>query len=45
VKKYYSGEWWHFMFGDREWAYYTNFNKAFYGRYDLVKQKSLEEKI
>jgi len=26
----YLGEWWHFSYGDREWAKYYNKSKAFY---------------
>ena len=26
----YDGEWWHFSYGDREWAFYYNKNEALY---------------
>ena len=32
----YPGEWWHFMFGDREYAAYEGFPNAIYGRADLI---------
>lgn len=30
----YDGEWWHFSYGDREWAYYYSQPSACYGRCD-----------
>lgn len=33
----YPGEWWHFMYGDREYAAYEGFTFAKYGRADLIK--------
>jgi len=33
----YDGEWWHFSYGDREWAYYYN------KKYAIYKQTSLKE--
>jgi len=32
----YDGEWWHFSYGDREWAAYYNEPLAFYGQKELV---------
>lgn len=32
----YPGEWWHFMYGDREYASYEGFPYAIYGRADLI---------
>jgi D-alanyl-D-alanine dipeptidase len=28
----YPGEWWHYSYGDREWAAYQGLKEAFYGR-------------
>lgn len=35
----YPGEWWHFSYGDREWAAYENKEKAIFGRADLLNKK------
>lgn len=32
------GEWWHFSFGDQEWALYTQTDSARYGRADLIHE-------
>lgn len=32
----YPGEWWHFMYGDREFAAYEGLSHAIYGRADLA---------
>lgn len=32
----YPGEWWHFMYGDREYAAYEGLPHAMYGRADLI---------
>lgn len=32
----YPGEWWHFMYGDREYAAYEDLPHAIYGRADLI---------
>jgi D-alanyl-D-alanine dipeptidase len=32
----YPGEWWHFMYGDREYAAYEGLTYAIYGRADLL---------
>jgi len=31
----FDGEWWHFSYGDREWAYYYNKNSAIYQQRNL----------
>lgn len=36
----YDGEWWHFSYGDKEWAFYYNKDKALYNQikeYQLLK--------
>ena len=33
----YPGEWWHFMYGDREYAAYEGLSHAVYGRADLLE--------
>ncbi|MBI1293670.1 hypothetical protein GC175_01780 [bacterium] len=35
----YPGEWWHFMYGDREYAVYEGFSHAFYGRVSLEQEQ------
>ena len=30
----YDGEWWHFSYGDKEWAFYYNKKKALYNQVD-----------
>ncbi len=32
---WYPGEWWHYCFGDRMWAVYSNQEKCFYGPIEL----------
>ncbi len=32
---WYPGEWWHYCYGDRMWAVYTNRTECFYGPADL----------
>ena len=46
----YDGEWWHFSYGDREWAFYTNKRESNKGNQGAVvakealyRQKSLDE--
>lgn len=33
----YDGEWWHFSYGDKEWAFYYNKNKALYNQIQEYK--------
>jgi len=33
---WYPGEWWHYCYGDRMWAVYTNKKECFYGPVDLI---------
>ena len=36
----YDGEWWHFSFGDKEWAFYYKKDKALFNQindYELLK--------
>lgn len=33
---WYPGEWWHYCYGDRMWAVYTDREECFYGPVDLV---------
>lgn len=35
----FNGEWWHFSYGDREWAYYYNKKKAIYSPLVLTKKE------
>ena len=30
----YDGEWWHFSYGDKEWAFYYDKEKALYNQVD-----------
>jgi D-alanyl-D-alanine dipeptidase len=32
---WYPGEWWHYCFGDRMWAVYSNQKECFYGPIEL----------
>ena len=32
----YDGEWWHFSYGDKEWAFYYNQDKALYNQVSSV---------
>jgi D-alanyl-D-alanine dipeptidase len=32
---WYPGEWWHYCFGDRMWAVYSNQRECFYGPIEL----------
>jgi D-alanyl-D-alanine dipeptidase len=32
---WYPGEWWHYCYGDRMWAVYTNRTECFYGSIEL----------
>lgn len=32
---WYPGEWWHYCFGDRMWAVYSNQIECFYGPIEL----------
>lgn len=34
---WYPGEWWHYCYGDRMWAVYTNQQECFYGPIELIK--------
>ncbi len=36
----FDGEWWHFSYGDREWAYYYKKNQAIYGQ---IKYEDLDK--
>jgi len=40
----FNGEWWHFSFGDREWAAYYGHENAIYGPIDLEKSDKLNPK-
>lgn len=33
----YDGEWWHFSYGDKEWAFYYNKEKALYNQVDAER--------
>lgn len=35
----YAGEWWHYMYGDQEYAAYENKSNAIYGRADLLEDR------
>jgi len=35
----YDGEWWHFSYGDREWAFYYKKKNAIYGQVSPGKVK------
>lgn len=37
----FDGEWWHFSYGDREWAFYYKKSKAIYGQLSLLQVKKL----
>lgn len=37
----FDGEWWHFSYGDREWAYYYKKEKAFYTQISSDKIKKI----
>lgn len=37
----FNGEWWHFSYGDREWAFYYKKPCAFYGQLDKEKIQTL----
>ena len=34
---WYPGEWWHYCYGDRMWAVYTNRQECFYGPIQEIK--------
>lgn len=34
----FDGEWWHYSYGDREWAYQYNEQNALYDQIDLIKK-------
>ncbi|MEQ1500306.1 MAG: M15 family metallopeptidase [Parcubacteria group bacterium] len=36
---WYPGEWWHYCWGDRMWAVYSNQTKCFYGSIELDERK------
>lgn len=38
----FDGEWWHFSYGDKEWAYYYNQPAAFYGQIDFSINENTE---
>ena len=33
----YDGEWWHFSYGDKEWAFYYKKEEALYDQIDAEK--------
>jgi len=39
----FDGEWWHFSYGDREWAYYYKKPRAIYNQLSLLQVKKLLE--
>jgi len=41
----FNGEWWHFSYGDREWAYYYNRSHSLYTPIDLTKVKKADSII
>jgi len=41
----FDGEWWHYSFGDREWAVYRGQSKYFYNQVELKNEMIYEEEI
>lgn len=41
----YDAEWWHFSFGDREWAFYYKKSYALYNQLDLKFKPGLETRL
>jgi D-alanyl-D-alanine dipeptidase len=39
----FDGEWWHFSYGDREWAYYYKKKYALYSQVSLSSLKKVYE--
>ena len=41
----YDGEWWHFSYGDKEWAFYYNKDEALYNQKYEYKNLKIEFNI
>ena len=39
----YDGEWWHFCYGDKEWAFYYNKDRALYNQVYSMEDLDIEE--